>query len=157
NRRHLVVDRAENHQNVRLLGRKAHDFGSETRQVVMRRNRRHELDRAARRAEWIGPERAFASPIDQRTCGRGEEVLALRSLGFDRLHKRSIVTLYLAMLFSLVALIGAVLIAFLPPRYRHRFYKGQSSEDRRAAVISGLLQVAASIFFLIARAIKLFS
>ena len=36
-RRHLVVDGAQHHQDIRLFGRKPHDFRSEPRDVVMRR------------------------------------------------------------------------------------------------------------------------
>ena len=37
NRRHLVVDGAEHHQDVGLFGRESNDFGSEPRNVVVRR------------------------------------------------------------------------------------------------------------------------
>src|SRR5262245_33228154 len=60
------------------------------------------------------------------------------------------------MLVGLIAFLGAVLVAFLPPRYRRRFYSAHSG-DQKAAVASGIIQVVASILFLIARALTFFS
>ena len=81
-RPHLVVNSAENHQHIGLFRRKAHDFRAETREVIMRRDRRHEFNRTAGRSEGIRPKGTLSSPIDKRSVGSGEETLVL-SLGLD--------------------------------------------------------------------------
>ncbi len=61
------------------------------------------------------------------------------------------------MLWGPIAFVGAVLVAFLPPRYRRRFYRDVSGENHKAAFVSGFVQLVASIFFLVARAISFFA
>ncbi len=64
-RRLLVRERADDHQQIGLPRRKARQRGAEAVGVVRRRAHRHELHRAARGDERIGEQRELARPADQ--------------------------------------------------------------------------------------------
>jgi len=54
------------------------------------------------------------------------------------------------MLRQVIGYIGGMLISLLPPRYRCHFVSRDAHEIEQPALVSGLVQIAAAIFFLIA-------
>src|SRR5256712_2001374 len=73
NRRHLVADRADHEEDVRLPRREARQPGTEPVDVVVRARRRHVLHPAARRHERILEDRVLPRPPDGLVELRREE------------------------------------------------------------------------------------
>src|SRR5262249_3685159 len=85
---HLIVDGTQDHQDVRLLWRKPHDFRAKSRNVIVRRYRRHEFYCATGCPEGIRPEGTFARPINEGMIrGREETFVLTLSLEFGDTHK----------------------------------------------------------------------
>src|SRR4029453_13522126 len=73
-------------EDVALAGRKAHDLGAETGQVVVARHRAHELDGAAGGPEREGAERVARRPVFQVLELRGDPAFS------DHVHWSSYLT-----------------------------------------------------------------
>src|SRR4051812_40086011 len=64
-RRELEGHASRANQQIRLPGRERLSLHAEAGEVIFARRRRHELDRATRRAEWHRPQRVLAPPVHE--------------------------------------------------------------------------------------------